>query len=52
MSRGPGSIEKRIADLLALTRDRALSIDAITDYAFGLGGAKPTRAQFDLRRAV
>jgi hypothetical protein len=45
MSRGPGSIEKRIADLLALTRDRVLDIDAITDHAFGLAGAKATRAQ-------
>ena len=45
MSRGPGSIERRIADLFAATRDRALSIDDITDHAFKLRGAAPTRAQ-------
>jgi hypothetical protein len=45
MSRGPGSVERRIADLLAATRDRALSIDEITDHAFALAGATPTRAQ-------
>ena len=45
MSKGPGTIESRIADLFAATRDRALSIDEITDNAYGLGGARPTRAQ-------
>jgi hypothetical protein len=45
MSRGPGSIEKRIADLFALTRDRALSIGEITDCAFALAGTRPTRRQ-------
>jgi hypothetical protein len=45
VSRGPGAIEKRIADLLALTRDRALSIEEITDHAFALRRARPTRAQ-------
>jgi hypothetical protein len=45
MSRGPGLIERRIADLFAATRDRTLSIDAITDNAYRLGGARPTREQ-------
>ena len=45
MSRGAGSIERRIADLFAATRDRALTIDDITDHAFELRGAAPTRAQ-------
>ncbi len=45
MSRGPGTIERRIADLFAATRDRALSVDEITDNAYRLGGARPTRAQ-------
>jgi hypothetical protein len=35
----------RIAELLAATRDSALSIDQITDHAFNLSGAIPTRAQ-------
>jgi len=45
MSRGPGSIERRIADLLAATRGRALDVDEITDCAFELAGTAPTRAQ-------
>jgi hypothetical protein len=45
MSKGPGIVEKRIADLFAATRDRALSIDEITDNAYGLDGGKPTREQ-------
>jgi hypothetical protein len=46
MSRGPGSIEKRIAALFAATRDRALTIDDITRAAFGLSViTAPTRAQ-------
>ena len=46
MSKGPGTIEKRIADLLAATRDRALSIEEITRHAFSLAdGETPTRAQ-------
>jgi hypothetical protein len=45
MSRGPGKIEMRIADLFAATRDRALSIDTITDHAFALTGNSPTRVQ-------
>lgn len=45
MSKGPGIVERRIADLLAATRDRALSICEITDNAYELGGRKPTREQ-------
>lgn len=33
MSKGPGRIDQRIAELFAATRDRALSIDEITDNA-------------------
>src|SRR5258705_11360955 len=43
MSRGPGAVERRIADLFAATRDRALSIDVITRHAFET--SRPTRAQ-------
>jgi hypothetical protein len=46
MSRGPGSIERRIADLFAATRDHALDIEAITRHAFKLRPKQPpTRAQ-------
>jgi hypothetical protein len=45
MSAGPGSIERRIADLFAATRDRAFSVDVVTDHAFDLKGKAPTRAQ-------
>ena len=45
MSRGAGSIEKRIADLFAATRHHALTIDEIAAAAFALNGAKPSRAQ-------
>jgi hypothetical protein len=45
MSKGAGVIERRITDLLAATRDRALDIDEITDYAFRLQDTTPTRAQ-------
>src|ERR1700751_6160479 len=45
MSKGAGIVERWIADLLAATRDRALSIDDIVDNAYALNGAKPTRAQ-------
>jgi hypothetical protein len=45
MSRGAGTIEQRIAELFAATRDRALSIGDITDNAYRLDGAPPTRAQ-------
>lgn len=45
MSKGAGKIERRIADLFAATRDKALSVDEITDSAYQLHGAKPTREQ-------
>jgi hypothetical protein len=46
MSKGPGAIESRIADLFAATRDRALSIDEIARHAFVLRKRRmPTRAQ-------
>ena len=45
MSKGPGVIERRIVDLFAATRDRALSVSDITDAAFELGGRAPTRVQ-------
>src|SRR3954451_22941079 len=45
MSKGPGAVERRIADLFAATRDRALSVSDITDHAFELGGRLPTRVQ-------
>jgi hypothetical protein len=45
MSHGAGVIERRIADLFAATRDRALSVGEIADYAFEMGGGTPTRAQ-------
>lgn len=45
MSRGAGTVERRIAELFAATRDRALSIDEIAGHAFDLGGQPPTRAQ-------
>ena len=44
---------QRIADLLASTRDRALSVDDITDHAFVLTGNAPTPAQrFSATRAA
>src|SRR3979490_606265 len=45
MSKGPGAIETRIADLFAATRDHALTIDVVTDHAFKLRGRSPSRAQ-------
>jgi hypothetical protein len=45
MSRGPGAVEGRIADLLAATRNRALSVDDLADNAYGLNGQPATRAQ-------
>lgn len=45
MGKGAGIIERRITDLMAATCDRALTIDDIVDNAYGLNGAKPTRAQ-------
>jgi len=40
MSKGPGAVEQRIADLFAATRDRVLSVAEIADYAFELGGCE------------
>jgi hypothetical protein len=46
MSKGPGTIERRIADLFAATRDRALDISEIARYAFELSAEQqPTRTQ-------
>jgi hypothetical protein len=45
MSRGPGAIEQRIADLFAETRDSALSVEDIGYHAFGLKGRTASRAQ-------
>jgi hypothetical protein len=45
MSKGPGQVERRIAELFAATRDRALSVAEIADHAFELGRRPATRAQ-------
>jgi len=45
MSRGPGAVEGRIADLFVATRDRALSVEDLADNAYRLNGAKATREQ-------
>jgi hypothetical protein len=45
MSKGPGVIESRIAELFAATRDRGLSVAEIADHAFALTGLPATRAQ-------
>jgi hypothetical protein len=45
MSKGPGAVEARIADLLAATRDRALTVGDVADNAYRLNGRKPTREQ-------
>jgi hypothetical protein len=45
MSRGPGLVEARIAELLAANRDRALTINDLADNAYGLNGRPATRAQ-------
>jgi hypothetical protein len=45
MSRGPGSIETRIADLFAANQDRALAIDEVTRHAFSLGDHPASRGQ-------
>jgi hypothetical protein len=45
LSKGAGTIEQRIADLFAATRNRALSIGDVADNAYRLNGATPTRAQ-------
>jgi hypothetical protein len=45
MSKGPGGVEARIAELLAATRDRALTVAEIANHAFALNGRPATRAQ-------
>jgi hypothetical protein len=45
MSKGPGQIERRIAELFAETRDRALSVEDICDRGFALNGGLASRAQ-------
>ena len=46
MSRGSGRIERRIGDLFAATKDRALSVGEIAAYAFELtDGVPPDRKQ-------
>jgi hypothetical protein len=45
MSKGPGAVDARIADLFAATRDRALTVAEIADNAYELNGQPPTRAQ-------
>src|SRR5580704_4859725 len=45
MSKGPGSVEARVAELFAATRDRALTIGDLADNAYGLNGQPATRAQ-------
>jgi hypothetical protein len=44
MSKGPGAIERRIAELLVTTRDRALSVEDIARHAFNLQQRAPRRA--------
>lgn len=43
MSKGPGAIERRIADLFVKTRDRALSVEDIAKHAFKLKRRIPSR---------
>jgi hypothetical protein len=45
MSKGPGTVERRIAELFIATRDRALSVGEIADHAFGLAGKPASRVQ-------
>jgi hypothetical protein len=46
MSRGAGRLERRIGELFAATKDRALSISALASYAFELAdGVAPDRKQ-------
>ena len=40
MSRGPGEIEKQVAELFAATRDRGLTVAEIADNAYGLEAAQ------------
>lgn len=45
MSKGPGTIERRIAELFATSRDRPVSVSTIADHAFLLDGKPASRAQ-------
>ena len=46
MSKGSGRIERRIGELFAATKDRALSVGELASYAFGLAdGVLPDRKQ-------
>jgi hypothetical protein len=45
VSRGPGRVEQRIADLFAETQDHALSVEDICDRVFELKGQLASRAQ-------
>lgn len=45
MSKGPGIVERRIAELVAATRDRPVSVSTIADHAFLLNGKPASRAQ-------
>jgi hypothetical protein len=46
MSKGPGTIERRIADLFAATRDRALDVSEIARHAFGAKSSRPGRSEY------
>jgi hypothetical protein len=52
MSRGAGTIERRITELFAATRDRAISIDEITNHAFSLVYDRPPAQPVMLRTVV
>lgn len=45
MSKGPGEVERRIAELFAAPRDRGLSVAEIADHAFARDERLATRAQ-------
>jgi hypothetical protein len=45
MSKGAGVIERRVGDLFAATRHRALSIEEIATHAFQMTDGRPSRTQ-------
>jgi hypothetical protein len=45
MSKGPGAVEARIAELFAVTRDRGLTVAEIADHALALKGRPASRLQ-------
>jgi hypothetical protein len=45
MSKGPGTVEKRITELFVATDDRALSVADIAAHAFELAGRPASREQ-------